>query len=676
VSGSTAINFSCNRVMLPQWDAVGEDTDLVLFSIGGNDVDFSKIVQECFVIGLRDPGSCKEKVENAQAEIGGVGTRIETFLRALKGKMRSDAKIVLKAYPYLEKNEELVLQKWFGLPFVEDYAVGREVRELGDMGDTAQRKAVDAVNAQSGARVHFLDTVKPHFAGHEPDGRVTNQNDDRWMHEFDTFTKMEWYHYNSQGHTEIANLLTAEGDFGAGTPAAGGGSVDISFVIDTTGSMGGAIDSVKAAATQLVNDVSARTTSARFSLVDYRDFASRTGASYDYPAKLDQDWTSSASTINSAIQGLSLGYGGDWPETMYSGIWRAFDLSWRPGVKKMVIVLADAPPLSPEPFTGLTGTDIINRSLSIDPVEVHYVDISGYTYSSDPEAANVATRTNGGIYRTTPSQAATEIAKAIDVSLDRPYAWAAGPYVGAIGQEFELDGSGSHGFSAEIVKWEWDVNNDGVYDIVRSTPGATHAYTAAYNGLITLRVTDAAGRTALATTIARVSADGDETDGAEDNCPDIANHGQEDYDKDGIGDQCDQTPGWPTTDKEGVADPGLTVDPDADGDSRPASIVDFRTPHFNLKSKIESASDKADYFGVAHDGGRLQVQLAGLPKDYDLVVTDTVGNVLHRSANTGLRSEAIRVTLAKGRYLVGVIPKPGEFSDALAYTVNVTPLGG
>lgn len=679
-AGSTQVWFRCTRYMEAQWEAVGRDTDLVLFSIGGNDVHFADIVAQCFAIGLRDPDTCREKIDAAKDGIGDVGVRIESFLRALKLRMRPDAKIVLKSYPYLEKDENLKLQKYFGIPGFTDYEVGREIRELGDLGDLAQSTAVDAVNAEGGAQVHFLDTVKDHFAGHEPDGRVLHRNDDRWLHEFDSLIKMEWYHYNTQGHTEIAWLLGQHGNFGAGSPAAGGGSVDITFVIDTTGSMGSAINSVKAAATQLVNDVSARTTSARFALVDYRDFPQRTGASYDYPAKLDQDFTSSASTINSAIQGLSLGYGGDWPETMYSGIDTAFDLNWRPGVKKMVVVLADAPPLSPEPYTGLTGTDIILKSLSIDPVEVHYVDISGYTNGSDPEAAEVARRTNGGIYRTSPSLAATEIAKAIDVSLDRPYAWAAGPYVGKVGETFTLDGSGSYGISGAIVKWEWDVNSDGVYDLTSAVPRTVHTYTAPYRGLITLRVTDSTGRSALATTIANATTDGDEVPDADDNCDGVDNHGQEDYDGDGAGDACDPTPGWPTVDKEGVSDNGggggeEPPAPDPDGNSVPGAVDEFRDPHLNFDSRIESAEDVADYFGIQHAGGRLQAQLIGLPKDYDLVVTDTVGTVLHQSSHSGLRAERIAESLPKGRYLVGVLPRAGEFDADRSYTLNITPLG-
>jgi Mg-chelatase subunit ChlD len=660
--------------MEPQWNAVGLDTDLVLFSIGGNDVEFSSIIENCFAVVLRDVNTCREKIEDAQEEIVQVGPRIASFLRSLKAKMRPDARIVLKAYPYLEKDPEYELCDLLPWPFTDCYAVGEEIRHLGDLGDEAQRSAVDAVNAEGGAQVHFLDEVKPHFAGHEPDGRVCCENEDRWVNEFDGLTRMEWYHYNGTGHTEVARLLAGHGDFGAGSAPTVNGAVDIAFVIDTTGSMGSAIGSVKAAATQLVADVAAQTALARFALVDYRDFPSRTGLAADYPAKLDLGFTSDAAAITSAIQSLALGYGGDLPETMFSGITTAFDLTWRPGAKKMVIVLADAPPLSPEPFTGLTGADIVARSLAIDPAEVHLVDV-GFGRASTAEMQDVAARTNGGVYIASPSQAATQIAAAIETSLARPYAWAAGPYVGLVGAELLLDGRGSYGIDSELVSYEWDVDGDGTYDYAGASPTVGHAYTAPYDGLITLRVTDALGRVGLATAVAHASADGDEVPAGRDNCPDASNPGQEDRDGDGVGDVCDETHGLPHVGegKPGIVDNGDVVDPD--GDSTPSKVTVFHEPHFRLRSTIESAEDTADYHGIEHAGGELKVQLNGLKADYDLAVTDLAGTVLARAAKAGKASEQIRLELPAGRYLAAVLPKDGEYDAKHQYHLFVTPLG-
>ena len=97
-SGSV-VRFECVRYMAPQIDAVGKDTDLVLFTIGGNDVNFSEIVKRCFAIGFRSPGACRENIGAAINGIGDVGTRTGTFLRTLKGRMRAGAQIAIPTYP-------------------------------------------------------------------------------------------------------------------------------------------------------------------------------------------------------------------------------------------------------------------------------------------------------------------------------------------------------------------------------------------------------------------------------------------------------------------------------------------------------------------------------------------------------------------------------------------------
>jgi hypothetical protein len=87
-----------------------------------------------------------------------------------------------------------------------------------------------------------------------------------------------------------------------------------------------------------------------------------------------------------------------------------------------------------------------------------------------------------------------------------PVADAGGPYYCSLGGTVLLDASASYDpdgylFTYGIVKYEWDLNNDGIYEIVTGSP--TYSYTWSGEmlpGTVTLRVTDLLGGTGTATT--------------------------------------------------------------------------------------------------------------------------------------------------------------------------------
>ena len=81
----TEVVFRCTRYMEPQWDAVGKDTDLVLFTIGGNDVNFGEIIKACFVVFARDPGRCRDNINEGHEAVEDVGRNTTAdFLQDLK----------------------------------------------------------------------------------------------------------------------------------------------------------------------------------------------------------------------------------------------------------------------------------------------------------------------------------------------------------------------------------------------------------------------------------------------------------------------------------------------------------------------------------------------------------------------------------------------------------------
>ena len=550
-TNNTYVN--CKRFLKPQTDAIGPDTDLVLFTMGGNDIKFSSIVTECFAAGPRDPGDCRDAVGYGRDHFAGAMEGVQTAIDKMRSNgLREDARIVYLGYPLLAQDNGYDLESWFGLGG-DHYEVADEVRALGLEGNTQQAQLVANDNASHPGQVRFISTVPSYFEGHEPDGSATGRNPDRWINEFfepDKTDKREWYHPNNLGHEAYKDLLVGASPLTEGGTTAAAGDIDIVFTIDTTGSMGGYIAQVKQYAEDLVDQVQAQTNSARFALVSYRDDPAWTGYyGGDYPARVEHGFTTDAASLKTAVDGLSVGGGGDWPETMYSGIDAALDLPWRPGVKKVVIVLADAPPHDPEPISGLTGQDVIDHALAVDPAEVYVVDTGS---AVDSSLSNVIAGTGGSSVDASTSDVPAALLELLQTAIDKPYAWINGPYTRQVGKPVTIDGSGSYATSGDVVSYDWDYDADGTIDQTTATAVVTHTWTAPYSGIMSLTVTDSEGRSAVATTHVGITDDGDEVPRPEDNCPNVENQGQDDEDADGVGDACDDTPGFPTEDQEGV----------------------------------------------------------------------------------------------------------------------------
>lgn len=143
-----------------------------------------------------------------------------------------------------------------------------------------------------------------------------------------------------------------------GTTTTSKKGLDLCFVVDTTGSMDDDIDNAKENMSKILDILSQKTSDYRVSLIDYRDYSSRTGASYDYPYKVQLSFTNDNEQIKNSIYSLDLGDGGDTEETVYSALIEASKLDWREDAKKVIIILGDAAPLDPEPETGYTYKDV------------------------------------------------------------------------------------------------------------------------------------------------------------------------------------------------------------------------------------------------------------------------------------------------------------------------------
>ena len=153
-------------------------------------------------------------------------------------------------------------------------------------------------------------------------------------------------------------------------------------------------------------------------------------------------------------------------------------------------------------------------------------------------------------------------------------AWIQGPYAYPIGETLLLDATGSYSEQRMIIKYEWDLDGDKKFDRTTKGPYLTYAWDKEFVGDITLRITTDTGATATGSTEAMITNDGDSTPYARDNCPEVNNHGQTDYDEDGVGDECDETPGHPTTDRPGVGEgPAPTPSPSPSPSLSPSPSV-------------------------------------------------------------------------------------------------------
>lgn len=199
-------NAACGGAVVKDLDgqinSVTPQTDLVLLTIGGNDVGFANIVIQCFAPVVSDPGRCKTAVEQGKSKVPGVQTAALQRLNTLKSKLRPGAKVVYASYPYLANPSNYLLTTIFGAK----YNAGQGARELGDLGDQAVLNAAATANAQAGYPLVTFVKTKDRFVGREPnqDPYVTNPN--RWVNEFDLAGP---YHPNDAGYRAMGEAVFA-----------------------------------------------------------------------------------------------------------------------------------------------------------------------------------------------------------------------------------------------------------------------------------------------------------------------------------------------------------------------------------------------------------------------------------------------------------------------------------
>lgn len=199
----------------PQYDAVSVNADLILLTIGGNDIGFSDIVTQCLVSLTNNGQKCETALTNAETltNNGTLRTRITNVLKGIYGRADKNVKIVLLGYPYLIGDTDYTLSYPSG-GTTRTVQVGQRVQALSDGGESIQSSLVAGLNTTyAGYRPFAFVSTKQLFSGPPWHSLYASRvNPDRWMvdpkHASDvTLSKDTYYHPNPTGWQQEAKLL-------------------------------------------------------------------------------------------------------------------------------------------------------------------------------------------------------------------------------------------------------------------------------------------------------------------------------------------------------------------------------------------------------------------------------------------------------------------------------------
>ena len=204
------------------------------------------------------------------------------------------------------------------------------------------------------------------------------------------FARTDKTRNGGKGYIETFSENATTSLSGSTTPAPTGKSkLDLAFIVDTTGSMADNIAHVKENMHRYYEELKKTDMDFRVAVIDYRDFPER-AASYDYPYRVHLGFTTNEASIQNGIDSLTLGYGGDTPETVFSGIINgSSDLAWREDAQHSIVLMGDAPALDPEPFTNYTfqmAKDFLQgKTVDVKDLSKYWAGASGL--SSAPQDA-------------------------------------------------------------------------------------------------------------------------------------------------------------------------------------------------------------------------------------------------------------------------------------------------
>jgi hypothetical protein len=164
---------------------------------------------------------------------------------------------------------------------------------------------------------------------------------------------------------------------------------DITFLIDTTGSMGGVISNVQTNANTILTNVASAQPDAQFAVAEYKDTTDAT------PFRVAQNLTGDQTAVQNGLNSLVASGGGDLPEAGINGLFQVATgaVDFRPSSSRIVLLIGDAP--SHDPSNGHTLADAISALQAAD-ITVLALDLGQLT--STGQATAITDATDGELF--------------------------------------------------------------------------------------------------------------------------------------------------------------------------------------------------------------------------------------------------------------------------------------
>jgi GDSL-like Lipase/Acylhydrolase. len=204
---SNMMGSSSSVINRPQIEAISSSTDLVIMTMGGNDIGFGNLLKTCLMTN-RQADACRDTINAAKQSIDNVATSYRRVFQAIeKQGLRSDAKIVVMAYPMLVRDDSYSVRDSSG----NEVRVSDEIRALSREGNKRMSDMVNEHNAKHPGQAIFVSDIPDRFENHQPHANGSrNFTDDLWINPVNYLSVrsfLSWYHPNVTGYRQYEKAL-------------------------------------------------------------------------------------------------------------------------------------------------------------------------------------------------------------------------------------------------------------------------------------------------------------------------------------------------------------------------------------------------------------------------------------------------------------------------------------